>query len=220
MLEREHRGIALLGVLEEEFFMAMYYFTGAANWRKAMQPRNLLFLIGVALAFAFFSAPEYFSPWCHFTGGSFHLVPWWSGAGSFTGPDGKYQIYLFVKPMNEKHATWDTSLVGEGDLCTPRGEKLRIHISGDMDKHLGLDTVGKKIEISTYVPSRFGFGGITPPGSPYVKLTGTWGVGKIEATGVLDHQPVDGKPAPEKPAPIAVTLREASDWASPPCPAW
>jgi hypothetical protein len=191
------------------------------TWRTALQPRNLLFLLLVAAGFAFLSDPEFFFPWVHYTGGSFHVTPWWNGMGRFTTPDGNYQLYLYLGPLDSSHPTAFTGLEGEGTLCTPSGERLPIHVEGDMDKHLPANTIGRRIEINTYVHSKPGtFSAYTPPGSLMVRLNGTWGIDKIEATGRLDHQPAaPGHPAPPRPAPIAITLRKAGGWWSPACPA-
>ena len=190
--------------------------------RTRLRTRDVLFLVLVAVGFAFFSAPELFSPWVYFTSGSFHPMPWWSGEGSFTAPDGNYQLYLYLGPMNTGATrTLHTALTGKGHLCTPAGERLVLQIQGDMDKHLPQNTIGRSIEISSYVPSAPGtFSAYTPPGSPRVTLTGSWGVGKIEAKGTLDHQPAaPGHAAPPKPAPIAVTLHQSDTWWPPACPA-
>ena len=196
-------------------------YSDAARERTPLRARHVLYGVLGVLFVAFVAAPQLWSPWVYFTGGSFHATPWWSGAGSFKAPDGTYQLYLYLKPMNTgSHPSYDTSLVGEGHLCTPSGKRLVMHVSGDMEKHLPWNTVGKAIEISTYVRDRLGIHGPTPPGSPYVKLSGVWGTGRIEAKGTLEHQPaLSGHPQPPPPAPIAVTLEKASDWWAPACPA-
>jgi hypothetical protein len=189
--------------------------------RARLRTRDVLFLLLVAAGFVFFSAPQLFSPWVYFIGGSFHPMPWWSGAGSFTAPDGNYQLYLYLEPLHTGASrTIHTALTGKGHLCTPSGERLALQVQGDMDKHLPQDTIGRWIEISSYVRSSPGtFSAYTPPGSLRVKLTGSWGIGKIEAKGILDHQPaVPGQVAPPKPAPIAVTLHQSGMSWPPACP--
>lgn len=150
--------------------------SGIPSKRPPLRSRHLLFLVLVVIAFAFVSVPELFSPWVYFTGGSFHLMPWWSGAGSFTAPDGQYQLYLYVSPMNTgSTVTHTTALAGAGHLGTPSGERLVLEVQGDMDKHLPQDTIGRRVEISSYVRSKpRTFSAYTPVGSPQVKLTGIW----------------------------------------------
>src|SRR5260370_41566893 len=65
-----------------------------------LRARHVLFLTLVVVGFAYLAAPELWDPWVYFTGGSFHAVPWWSGAGSFTAPDGTYRLYLSLSPVN------------------------------------------------------------------------------------------------------------------------
>lgn len=190
--------------------------------RQPLTARNVLFLLAVAIGAAYLCAPTFWLPWGHYTGGSFHLVPWWAGAGSFDAPDGTYQLYLSISPMDTgSHPTLRTPLVGDGHLCTPSGERLILHIEGDMDKHLPVNTLGRSVDISSYHPNKPGtFSELIAAGSPYVKLTGVWGPGRIDANGTLEYQPpAPGHPAPPKPAPISVTLRQAGTWWPPPCPA-
>jgi len=43
-----------------------------------------------------------------------------------------------------------TSLTGQATVCTPRGEKLRMHLGGSMRKHLNLSTNGEPISLYMY----------------------------------------------------------------------
>ena len=193
-----------------------------AQTRTPLRPRHVLYLILLAVGFAYIAAPELWFPWAHFTGGSFHLGPWWSGTGSFTGPDGEYQLELYLGPMKTgSHPTLRTFLHGEGHLCTPSGKKFILHVEGDMDKHLPLNTLGRTIDISSFARSRPGsFSAMKAPGSPHVRLLGVWGPGKIEAKGNLEYeQAAPGQPRPPGPAPIMVTLHHSSEWWATPCPA-
>jgi hypothetical protein len=195
---------------------------GLPQKRSALTARNVLFLILCAVAFAFLSARQLWAPWVYFTGGSFHAMPWWSGAGSFAGPDGTYQLYLYLGPLKaSSHKTFYTALTGNGHLCTPSGERLILHVSGDMDKHLSWNTLGKSIDISSFARSKLGsFSGMTAPGSPHVRLTGVWAPGRIEAKGTLEHEPAGrGQPMSPKPTPITVTLQQSGEWWPPACQA-
>ncbi len=193
--------------------------SGLPQKRTPLRPRHLLYLILLVVGFAYISAPELWAPWVYFTGGSFHVVPWWSGAGSFAGPDGTYQLYLYLSPLHTKHLTFYTPLQGNGHLCTPSGERLVLHVTGDMDKHLPLNTIGRPIDISSFARSKPGtFSAMEAPGAPYVQLTGVWEPGKIEAKGTLKHHPAaPGHPPPPKPSPITVTLQQSGEWWPPAC---
>lgn len=187
--------------------------------RTPLRARHVVYLVFGAIGAAYIAAPQLWAPWVYFTGGSFHALPWWSGAGSFAGPDGTYQLYVYLEPLNTgAHPSFDTALTGKGHLCTPSGKQLVLQVSGDMDKHLPRNTLGKRIQVSSFVRSRLGLSGPTIPGSPYVKLDGVWGVGRIDATGTLEHQPAaPGQPAPPAPAPITVTLQQGGEWWPPSC---
>ena len=190
--------------------------------RPPLRARQVLFLLVVGVGVVFISAPELWAPWVYFTGGSFHVMPWWSGSGSFAGPGGTYQLYLYVSPMHTRYHTINhTPLTGNGHLCTPSGERVILSVSADMDKHLPLDTIGRSIEISSFARSKPGsFSGMKAPGAPHVRLTGVWQPGKIEAKGTLEHEsPAPGQPEPPKPTPIAVTLQQSGEWWPPACQA-
>jgi hypothetical protein len=192
---------------------------GSAYKRTPLRARHLFYGILIVLGCAYIAAPEFWLPWAHLTGGSFHIAHWWSGAGTFAGPDGSYQVYLYLEPLHTTHATYDTALTGRGHLCTPSGDRWVLEVSGDMDKHLPRNTLGQKIEINTFARSKPGsFSGMEAPGAPYLRLNGIWGTGKIEARGTLEHQAAaEGKPKPPPAAPIAVTLQKSSDWWAPAC---
>ncbi len=187
--------------------------------RTPLRPRHVLYLILGLIGLAYISSPESWAPWAHFTGGSFHAMPWWSGTGSFAGPDGTYQLYIYLSPLHTKHPTFYTPLQGNGHLCTPSGERLVLHVTADMDKHLPLNTIGRSIDISSFARSKPGtFSAMEAAGAPYVHLTGVWGPGRIEAKGTLKHHPAaPGQPAPPKPVPITVTLQQSGEWWPPAC---
>jgi hypothetical protein len=194
--------------------------SGLPKQRPPLRPHHVLYLLLALIGFAYISAPELWAPWVYFTGGSFHAVPWWAGAGSFTGPDGTYQLYIYLSPMNTGATLMRrTALVGDGHLCTPSGERLILHFDADMDKHLPRNTLGRSIDISSFARSKPGsFSGMKAPGSPHVRLAGVWGPGRIEAQGTLEHEAAaPGQPAPPKPAPITVTLQQSGDWWPPAC---
>lgn len=70
--------------------------SGLSKKRPPLRACHVLYLILAAVGFAYISAPELWVPWVYDTGGSFHLVPWWSGTGRFEGPDGTYQLYIYL----------------------------------------------------------------------------------------------------------------------------
>jgi len=97
----------------------------------------LLFVAALSIgaaAFAFFVAPWNF----HF-GGHFHPLGGWQGQGRFhsTGGGGDYDMWVSFEitvPQRMK-----SPLSGTAILCTPRGERLKLTLSGDMPRDHSAD---------------------------------------------------------------------------------
>ena len=88
--------------------------------------------------------PALLTPWGFYMGGSLHLIPVWYGWGRMhsntAGGDYVIQVSFYPKVgryFGPRHVD------GNAWLCTPRGEKLRLHLGGDFQKDLKLDTNGK-----------------------------------------------------------------------------
>jgi hypothetical protein len=110
------------------------------------------FWLVIGAAFLFLLAFQaIFMPWAYYLGGHFHYLPEWDGMGTAHAADGRdYIIFVSIYPNVRHPGRYDTSLQGTGYVCTPKGEKIQLKASASMDKHLGMDTQGKKIRIGMH----------------------------------------------------------------------
>ncbi len=86
-------------------------------------------------------------PWSFYLGGTFHPLPYWQGWGRMHSQSGDYLVYLWMWPSRSKYMA---HLSGQGELCTPRGERFTLRFGADMDRHVGRDMNGKAIRIYGY----------------------------------------------------------------------
>ncbi len=71
--------------------------------------------------------------------------------GTAHAANGKDYIVFVKVYRNVRHpGRFDTSLQDIGYVCTPKGEKIRMSGNASMDKHLGVDTQGKKIRVGIH----------------------------------------------------------------------
>jgi hypothetical protein len=133
--------------------------------------RNLFIVaIGIALIFVINAA---FTPWGFFMGGRFHLLPRWQGWGRMHSntAGGDYVLYLSISPKTGRGLGL-SNVAGNGLLCTPRGEKFSLSMSGDFDKSIGIDTDGKIA--SFYLYSRSQANRVSAKARPGLELRGRW----------------------------------------------
>jgi hypothetical protein len=111
-------------------------------------------LVKVILALAFgllviYGVRAVFTPWGFYLGGNFHILPYWQGWGRLHSEvAGEYAIYVQMEPTSG--GRYNSFLNGNGYVCTPRGEKIRLSLSGTMRKGLNLSTDGEKINITIH----------------------------------------------------------------------
>lgn len=100
---------------------------------------GLLFLILALLA-----------PWNFYFGGHFHVVPGWTGRGWMhsISAGGNYYFWLRFEPTTPGYRK--SPLKGLAFLCTPKGEKFRLHFGGDMPRSHGTDLRGVPIHLYLY----------------------------------------------------------------------
>ena len=74
------------------------------------------------------------APWNYYTGGHFHVLPWWQGSARFTAPasGGDYMMFFTISPSLSQYRAWD--LNGTAFLCTPRGERIAFSVGGELPK--------------------------------------------------------------------------------------
>lgn len=107
----------------------------------------LALLFGCALVYALF---VFLAPWNFYFGGHFHPVPGWTGRGWIHAPGAGGDYYLWVRFNPTTPAYRRSPLQGIAFLCTPRGEKFRLHFGGDMPRRHGTDLRGVPIHLYLY----------------------------------------------------------------------
>jgi len=160
-------------------------------------------------------------PWGFFLGGNFHLLPYWTGLGKMHSKTaGDYFLYVEIWPSTRALETIipHTFVKGRANLCTPKGERFYLNMSGEMRPHIYLNTVGEAIELDmgTWRKSM-------PIGQqfrPSFSIWGRWGRGEITGDdrerlsqsflpdGTL--RPQGSHTPPSQTEDIQVTLREGS----------
>jgi hypothetical protein len=89
-----------------------------------------------------------FNPWSMYFGGRLHLVPSWAGIGRMRSSAGDYVLYLTLAPARRGAPFYLPSVNGFGYLCTPRGERHVLRLSGSFqDKSIGADSNGKDLHL-------------------------------------------------------------------------
>lgn len=87
-------------------------------------------------------------PWAFYLGGKFHILPYWQGWGKLHANSGDYVLLVQMEPSPRGSRVYLSSdLRGLAYLCTPRGERIRLHLGGAMRAHLNLSTDGEAINL-------------------------------------------------------------------------
>jgi hypothetical protein len=134
---------------------------------KQLFPILALFVVAVVVL------PAIFMPWAFFMGGSFHIIPTWQGWGKMHSntAGGDYVIRISIYPKTARHVGY-THVKGTAWLCTPRGEKFYLNLSGDFQKDLRLNTDGKTASFYMYNQGIKSLG--TGQHRPNLELQGKW----------------------------------------------
>jgi len=126
----------------------------------------LYLLLGSMVVLAITAA---FKPWGFFLGGKFHILPYWQGWGTLHARSGNYILLVRLEPNIKGRRSSD--IKGVAYLCTARGERFRLRLTGDMRRNLNLSTDGEAIHLGmSYMP----YGGLSGDGRPSVELRGHW----------------------------------------------
>ena len=127
----------------------------------------VLFVVGSVAVLGF---DALFAPWSFYLGGTFHIIPYWQGWGRMhTKSSGDY--LLFVRLTGPGSAKYHAYMRGDGELCTPRGERIYMRMGANMDKHVGTDLEGQPVWIYMYHRPRF-WG--NPDRRPSLDFHGKW----------------------------------------------
>ncbi len=132
---------------------------------------GLVLILGAVLLTALTGS---FYPWAFYLGGKFHILPMWQGWGKAHAKSGDYLVWVSFEPTPRGSGLHLTSnLTGNAYVCTPRGERLPMHLGGDMRKHLNLSTDGEAIRLyMNYWPLLSG--GFINDRRPYLEFRGNW----------------------------------------------
>ena len=113
-----------------------------------------------------------FAPWGFYLGGTFHILPYWQGWGRLhSKTSGDYVLYVYFYPSPGGIHTVSTFVDGNGYICTPRHEFIRLNLVGTMRKHLHASTDGEAINIKVYHRPYFS---TSPERRPRIELEGQW----------------------------------------------
>ncbi len=134
-------------------------------------------LIQPALALLFGSALMYLiyivlAPWNFYFGGHFHPVPGWTGKGWMHSSAAGGNYFLLVRFEPTVPGYRKSPIAGNAFLCTPKGEKFRLHFGGDMPRRHGTDLRGVPIHLYFY---RWPVFQLSPDRRPSFDLYGTFG---------------------------------------------
>lgn len=122
------------------------------------------------------------SPWAFFMGGHFHPMGYWTGWGRMhSNTAGDYLLYVQISPekRNMESIIPHTFVKGLADLCTPKGERYHLKLSGSMPPHIYLSTAGQPISLDLYNWRNALI--IGQESRPTFYLWGQWGPGEVVA---------------------------------------
>ena len=150
----------------------------------------LLFCAALAIGgglFAYFVAP-----WNFNFGGHFHPLGGWQGLGRFhsTSGGGDYEMWVSFEITVPKRL--QSPLSGTAVLCTPRGERLKLKLSGDMPRNHGADLAN--VPLHLYLHRIAPLATTTEGRRPHFDLWGAFGDSLLE---VEDHGTIGMAFAPD-----------------------
>lgn len=111
-----------------------------------------------------------FAPWSFYMGGSFHWIPMWQGWGRMHTSSGDYLLFVRMQPRRGSRGV--AHVVGDGVLCTPHGESLKLTMGADFERNMGTSTDGKHVYM--WLHKRSGWFSISSDDRPSFELHGAW----------------------------------------------
>lgn len=155
-----------------------------AGKRKRTGCLGALVKVAAILAFGLLVSSALFvflTPWAFFLGGTFHISPGWKGFGTLHAKSGDYAVYVQFWPVFRRNPNMRpmSQLGGMGYLCSPRGERFRMKLSGDMPPNLPMNTDGEAISLGIHYWPIF-TGGFITDHRPSISLRGHWKNPNIE----------------------------------------
>lgn len=150
---------------------------GHARRKRGTGCFGCLWQVGITLALGVVlitALTGVFYPWAFYLGGKFHIMPMWYGWGSAHAKSGDYLVWVQFEPTPRGSGMYlATNLTGNAYVCTPRGERLAMHLGGSMRKHLNLSTDGEHISLyMNYWP--LWYGSFIGDRRPSLEFRGNW----------------------------------------------
>jgi len=143
-----------------------------------IQLAGVFVLCGVALLV--FTAV--FRPWGFYLGGTFHLIPYWQGWGTMRSKAGEEYVVLVNMWPGSPTRLGSAYLTGDGYVCTPKHERIRLRMTALMGRHLGRNTDGEAISVHMY--SRPGPLSTNQARRPSIDFRGRWSGNSLVMTDV------------------------------------
>ncbi len=144
----------------------------AAKPRLGCLGRLLVYMLLGTLALVLITAV--FAPWGFFLGGRFHVLPLWQGIGRLRAPSGDYVLYFWISPAPGGRTYNNPYFRGWGYLCTPRGQRFSLRVTGGLHEHTGIDTNGKAMRLEFYRRPWYWRWAGTWDRRPRLDLNGRW----------------------------------------------
>src|SRR5215469_16379020 len=86
-----------------------------------------------------------YAPWGFYSGGKFHIIPYWQGWGTLHAHSGDFHLSVSFEPSPRGSRMFSSSnLRGTGHLCAPRGERFRMNLGDSMRAPLNLSTDARR----------------------------------------------------------------------------
>lgn len=166
------------------------------------------------------------APWNFYFGGHFHTIPGWTGRGWIHSGGHDYFLSITFTPTIPGYRK--SPIKGTGFLCTPRGQKFRLHFGGEMPRRHGTDLRGVPLHLYFYNWPLFA--NFVGDRRPSFDLYGTFGTSQLvmEDRGSLARAfrpdatlyASQDRSRPQHPESVRVTLQEDASWiSSSSCPA-
>ena len=181
-----------------------------------------LILLFIAVCAFFIVVNAVFAPWIYTVGGG-RLLPLWQGVGEVHATSGIYTVYVSFSPSPvSSRILPSASISGTGYICTPRGERYSLRVSGGASGRIWKDMDGHTFSFAAYNrPAFWQFG--SPSHSnwrPDLKFSGRWSgpdlamsdEGTVSRAFLADGSLNRGPYPAAKPDALPVTFHEVNWW--------
>jgi hypothetical protein len=115
-----------------------------------------------------------FAPWGFFLGGHFHPLPVWQGWGKMHSAAGDYVLFVQMFPTSggRRNSLSGPSVRGSGIVCTPRGGRYSLRLTGNFLHNIGLDTNGQQLYL--YLSQQLNFLNTNRDTRLRISFSGAW----------------------------------------------